>query len=140
MMVRVEVVERKLEALANYLDELRALRPADLQEYQTELAGRRAIERLLQLVVEVATDINTHLAAESGQVPDDYFESFWSASRLGAIDDDLARALAPLAGLRNRLVHEYEALDDGQVFASVDMALGMFPVYIRQVLAFLERR
>lgn len=138
-MVRVEVVERKLEALANYLDELRALRPTDLQEYQADLARRRAIERLLQLVVEVATDINTHLAAESGQVPDDYFESFWSAASLGAIDDNLARTLAPSAGLRNRLVHEYEALDDAQVFASIDMALDLFPVYIRQVLGFLER-
>lgn len=139
-MVRAEVVERKLEALANYLDELRALRPTDLQEYQADLARRRAIERLLQLVVEVATDINTHLAAESGQVPDDYFESFWSAARLGAIDDDLARRLAPSAGLRNRLVHEYEVLDDAQVFASIDMALDLFPVYIRQILGFLERR
>lgn len=139
-MVRVELVERKLEALANYLDELRTLRPTDLQEYQTDLARRRAIERLLQLVVEVATDINTHLAAESGQVPDDYFESFWNAARLGAIDDKLARALAPSAGLRNRLVHEYEALDDGQVFASIDRALRLFPVYIRQILTFLERR
>ena len=140
LMVRVEVVERKLEALADYLAELRALRPADLREYQPDLTRGRAIERLLQLVVEVATDINTHLAAESGQVPDNYFQSFWSVARLGAIDEDLARALAPSAGLRDRLVHQYEALDDGQVFASIHMALGLFPVYTREILAFLERR
>ena len=139
-MVRAELVERKLEAMANYLDELRALRPSDLQEYRKDLPRRRAVERLLQLIVEVATDINTHLAAESGEVPDDYFESFWSAARLGAIDAELARVLAPSAGLRNRLVHEYETLDDGQVFASIDMALGLFPTYIRQILAFLETR
>ncbi len=95
-MVRAEVVERKLAAMANYLDELRALRPSDLQEYQKDLPRRRAVERLLQLIVEVATDINTHLAAESGEVPDDYFESFWSAARLGAIDDELARATRAL--------------------------------------------
>ena len=88
----------------------------------------------------VERKLEAHLAAESGQVPDDYFESFWNAARLGAIDDKLARALAPSARLRNRLVHEYEALDDGQVFASIDRALRLFPVYIRQILTFLERR
>lgn len=43
-MVRVEVVERKLEALANYLDELRTLRPTELQECRADLARRRAVE------------------------------------------------------------------------------------------------
>lgn len=39
-----------------------------------------------------------------------------------AIPMDLAERLAPSAGLRNRLVHEYDRLDHSMVLAAVAMA------------------
>jgi uncharacterized protein YutE (UPF0331/DUF86 family) len=138
-MVRRLVVERKLQALSGYLEELQGVFAEDLVAYEADPVRRRAAERLLQLVVEVAVDVNTHVAAELGQIPEDSHHSFVLAGELGLIRPDLATALAPSAGLRNRLVPEYEALDDRLVHAAVGAALRDYPDYLRQVMEFLER-
>jgi uncharacterized protein YutE (UPF0331/DUF86 family) len=49
------------------------------------------------------------------------------------LPQDLAVALAPSAGLRNRLVHEYEAIDDTIVIAAVPQAQDLYPQYIAAV-------
>ena len=50
-----------------------------------------------------------------------------------------AGALAPSAGLRNRLVHEYETIDDAKVLASVDVLLQLYPRYIQAVESYLTK-
>ncbi len=47
---------------------------------------------------------------------------------------------APSAGLRNRLVHEYEDINPHIVFQSIRMALEIYPEYIQQVQIYLERQ
>ena len=65
--------------------------------------------RLLQEAIEAALDINAHLIAEQGApVPEDYYGGFLAIGTLGVIHETLARELAPSAGLRNRLVQEYD--------------------------------
>lgn len=72
--------------------------------------------------------------AELGHtVPDDYFGGFTKLGDLGVLPAELARALAPSAGLRNRLVHEYDAIDDGKVLAAVGTTLDLYPRYIRAI-------
>jgi uncharacterized protein YutE (UPF0331/DUF86 family) len=132
------VVERKLQALRGYLDELAAVVPSSRQEYLDDALRRRAAERLLQLVIEVAVDINAHVGAESGVVPDDGYHSFLVAADVGLLPSDLAHRLAPSAGLRNRLVHEYEAVDDTLVFSALEQARVDYPAYLRAVLTYLS--
>ncbi len=65
--------------------------------------------------------------------PDDYYQSFIRAGELAAISADLAQKLAPSAGLRNRLVHEYDMLEHSLVLAAVRMAEESYPHYVKQV-------
>ena len=51
----------------------------------------------------------------------------------------MAGALAPSAGLRNRLVHEYETIDDAEVLASVGALLQLYPRYIQAVESHLAK-
>jgi uncharacterized protein YutE (UPF0331/DUF86 family) len=46
--------------------------------------------------------------------------------RLGFVSEELARDLVPAAGLRNRLVHEYDAIDDTVVLGAVARARQLF--------------
>lgn len=57
---------------------------------------------------------------------------------LGVLPQDLAVALAPSAGLHNRLVHEYEAIDDAIVIAAVRQAQDLYPQCIAAVERHLE--
>ena len=57
----------------------------------------------------------------------------------GILSPELARRLAPSAGLRNRLVHEYDALDDDRVLAAIRTALELYPRYIQAIEAHLGK-
>lgn len=140
-MVRTEVVRRKLAHLARYLDELQTHRGVSLEDYLANAGVRRAIERLIQLIVEAAVDINVHVATElEGTPPADYRSSFLAAARVGLLPAELAERLAPAAGLRNALVHDYTDLDDARVHAAIPLVLEGFDGYARAVQAWLDRR
>ncbi len=134
------VVRRKLERIRENLRLLEPLARLDAAAYAADVYRRKAAEKLLQEVVEAAADVNAHLLVESGRAaPDDLYSSFLGLAELGVLDPELARRLAPSAGLRNRLIHEYEQIDDGVVLASLRQALDLYPRFIVAVLAFLPR-
>lgn len=140
-----DVVDRELARLRldRIRENLRLLEPiAQLPpaQYAEDVYRKKAAEKLLQEVVEAAADVNAHVLVESGRpAPDDLYSSFLGLAELGVLDQDLARLLAPSAGLRNRLVHEYEQIDDALVLASLREALDLYPRFIAAVLAFLPR-
>lgn len=138
-MVRQDLVRHKLAMLHRYLGELAEHREVSLDEYVQGGMRRRAVERLLQLIVEVAADVNTHLVTElEGMPPADYTDSFTAAARIGAIDAELAARLKPSGGLRNALIHEYGDIDDALVHASIPLALDGFERYIAAVNKWLD--
>lgn len=126
--------------MAQYLDELGSMQHTSLDEYLGDARTRRAVERLIQLIVDVAVDVNTHVLVDAGHpAPDDAYNSFIEAAKLGVLPLELARAIAPSAGERNIIVHEYEEIDNVTVFESIDDTLGLYRKYIGSVLEYLER-
>lgn len=135
------IVRRKLQLITSTLRLLEPLRGVAPGAYSADPMLRDATERRLQKIVEAAVDINTHLLVETGRpTPDDMHASFTALGELGAIDPALATALAPSAGLRNRLVHGYDRIDDAKVLAAVGEALAQFPRYVAAVERFLAGR
>ncbi len=62
-------------------------------------------------------DINDHLLTESGHPPPtDYYASFLQLGTLGVLEATFAPRIAASAGLRNRIVHEYDELNPDRVF------------------------
>jgi uncharacterized protein YutE (UPF0331/DUF86 family) len=138
--VDAALVRRKLARIAASLDALGPLAQLTLSEYRARLYERKAAERLLHEGIEAALDVNAHLIAEMGaEVPDDYCVGFVVLGDLGVLLRELAHSLAPSAGLRKRLVHEYESLDDAKVKASIDALLGQYPSYVLAVESYLIR-
>ena len=128
------IVRRKLGHLMTSLDLLRTVRTMTIVEYRADVWRRKGIERVLQEAIEGALDVNAHLIAELGiQVPDDYFGGFAKLSELGVLPSELAHALAPSAGLRNRLVHEYDQIDDAKVLTAVGSMVDLYPRYIQAI-------
>lgn len=138
--VEAALIRRKLGYITSALTALGPLGRLSITEYRQRLYERKAAERLLQEAIEAALDINAHLIAEHGAaVPEDYYGGFLALGTLHIVPEDLARRLAPSAGLRNRLVHEYEAIDDGKVLAAIATMLEIYPQFIEAIEAFLER-
>jgi uncharacterized protein YutE (UPF0331/DUF86 family) len=130
------VVRRKLGHIMTSLDLLRSIRTLPFDECRMRVWGRKGLERVLQETIEAALDVNAHMIAERGHdVPDDYFGALLRLGQLGILPEELARALVPSAGLRNRLVHEYDSIDDAKVLAAVGTTLDLYPRYIQAIEA-----
>ncbi|MDP2626969.1 MAG: DUF86 domain-containing protein [Candidatus Rokubacteria bacterium] len=138
--VDAAVIRRKLGHIIASLDGLRPIADLSLVEYRAHFYQRKAAERILQEAIEAALDINAHLIAEDGgEIPEDYYGGFVRIGRMGIVGVGLADSLAPSAGLRNRLVHEYEALDDAKVLRAIRTALEVYPRYVQAIEAHLTK-
>jgi uncharacterized protein YutE (UPF0331/DUF86 family) len=111
------------------------------EDYEKDFDRQLITERLLNLIIESAMNINSHLVVSSDQPPpESYFDSFIAAGKVGIISVELAQQLAPSAGLRNRLVHAYGDVDTAIVYRSITVALQLFPQYIKQIENYLQQR
>ena len=106
-------LSERLVELRRHLDHLRGLR--------TRVQSREDLERDLSLhndvlfslltVCQLVIDIAGDLSARRGERFEDYTHAIRNLSRDDAFPPDLVRALEPLAGFRNVLLHEYVVLD-----------------------------
>ena len=136
------IVRRKLRRIQANSDMLDAAAgKSDVASYERDGLLRRAVERLLQETTDVAVDVNNMLLRYTGAPPaEDYFSSFIDLGRQGILTTDLARELAPAAGLRNRIVHEYEDLDSSLVLRSAQQAPALFGRYVSAIEGYLGKR
>lgn len=132
------IIRRKLAVIIENLNALGPISGMTREEYIQDVYKRKATERLLQELIEAAIDINIHLIVQTGNIaPDDYYRSFIDAGRLKIIPIELAEKLAPSAGLRNRLVHEYDLIEHAIVLDAVQMAEKLYSEYVKQVEGFI---
>lgn len=123
--LHTDLVRRYLSLLGQYLEELEQVLTSDRQHFVDDFRVHRLAERQLELLVEAAAAINTEVSqAVAGIPPSDYYSSFFSLSQAGWITPATARALASVAGLRNRLVHQYEDVNQERLY---DAAVGCIP-------------
>lgn len=134
-----DVLVRRLRLIDEALSQLEALRGVGADRLQREPLTRAAAERLLQVVVDLAIDVNAHVVVGLGNAaPETGRRSFEAVAAAGVIEVDLADAMAPAAGMRNVLVHRYIEIDVDVVAASIDSLLDLGPRYTAQVAAFLR--
>ncbi len=130
-MVNKEILHRKLKKLNGYLKEIESFQNISFEEYMEDFQNRRTVERLIQLIVDVAVDINSHTLVDEGHMPpDDAFDSFIQVGKKGILDKKFAEEIAPSTGERNIIIHEYEKIDDGIVYNSIKETLFMYKRYI----------
>lgn len=133
-MIDRALITRKLTLIAKDLKAIERLARLSFEAYladpQIEIVAERYLERIIGRMI----DINYHLVTEQGQAPPaDYFSSFVELGRLGVLKPDAARALAQAAGLRNRLVHEYDVIDERKVYEGLRQAVRDVPAYLRAI-------
>jgi uncharacterized protein YutE (UPF0331/DUF86 family) len=134
MTIDPDLVTRKLLLVAADLDALRSISARGVDAYLRSRVDQACVERYLERAIGRMIDVNYHVITGSGQPPpSDYHASFLRLADLGVLDPAFAREIARAAGLRNRLVHEYEELDPAKVFAALADALRDIPRYLERV-------
>ncbi len=129
-----DLVESKLARLAQYLVELSDVLQTSESEFVTDFRLHRTAERSLELMVESAASINTEVAQAVAKIPpSDYYSSFFSIASAGWVDREVATRLATMAGLRNRLVHQYEDVDLKKLYGALKRSLPDWQAYLGSV-------
>lgn len=138
-MIETSLIRRKLSRLNMYLEKLKPILEHTYDEYLKDPYFKYTAERLIQLIVECASDINNHVVVEKNKrPPEDYTSSFTKAAEVGLISYELANQIKGSAGMRNILVHEYMDIDDEKVYKTLPVAIKDYKEYIKQVDIYID--
>ena len=138
-----ELIQRKVKLIQEDLSRLEPMAEYSFDQVAKDLMKYDAVERRLERIVTRAIDVNRHVIAELGKGSESartYEDTFLRLADLGIYPDKFAREIAPSAGLRNVLVHEYDEVDPKLVFQSVGKALFQYAKYCEYLLKLIKKR
>jgi uncharacterized protein YutE (UPF0331/DUF86 family) len=130
-------IEKRLDELVERLARLESLKEKKRTEFDADPYLRDIVERNLEISAQCCIDIcHRIIVLENARKPVDYYEAFLIMSELGVLPAEFARHLAPLAGFRNILIHEYLGIDWDHVYQHLQNLgdLVKFADYIRHWL------
>jgi uncharacterized protein YutE (UPF0331/DUF86 family) len=126
-----EVIYRKKELLIKYIEDLKTYENYSYEEF---LKDHYSVERILELLVAVSSDIVFHLISQKEEeMPTTYRTAFLRAGELDLISNDLALKLAEAAGMRNILIHGYEEIDFHIIYKSIKQAIHDFSWFLIEI-------
>jgi uncharacterized protein YutE (UPF0331/DUF86 family) len=132
------LLRRHLLALDQALSRLERRAGLSLDAYLADPELQWAVERGLLVCAQNVLDIASHLGASGGLDSADYTSSIDGLAQLGVVPAPFARALRPLAGFRNVLVHAYLTVDPERVHQVLTQELAQLRVFARHVEDFLS--
>lgn len=113
-------IERRLDELSERLARLRPLQSKRRTDFDEDPYLRDIVERNLEVAAQCCIDIcHRIIALENALKPQDYYEAILRVGELGVLPSDFARHLAPIAGFRNILIHEYLIINWDEVYQSL---------------------
>ena len=140
MAVNSPLVERKITLILADLPRVAELAAMGIETYLCDARNEALAERYLERIIGRAIDINYHLVTETlGTTPKDYADSFFQLVPAGVLDREGSLTFARLAGLRNRITHDYNGIDERIIHESLGRVAADLPTYLRAVNTFLAR-
>jgi uncharacterized protein YutE (UPF0331/DUF86 family) len=136
MIAAAPIRERLLEIDANarLLAELRA---TPVEAFVREPKIHKLAERCFQVAIECMIDVADHLIAEHGWPrPESARDALLTLGTQGVLPVRFAERIAPMAGLRNLLVHGYLVLDRRQLHGHLSRVED-FSEFIRHIERYL---
>lgn len=130
-------INKKLNTLREYLMELKPYITLDTNDIIGNNEKVRTMERMFQLVVDEAIDINSFIAFQiANTVPESYRSSFVVLVETKMLDQELVDTLSDSARLRNQIVHDYEKI---QKRDSIEAIKNFYPKYEKYLSILIEK-
>ena len=135
---QTDTIRKRLVSLRRILGELEKYRDSDAKELRSELSQMYAVFFMLQQVIDLATDINQHIAATTLNVADSSSRrGFEDLIRAGILPADLEQDFYKSAALRNVITHQYVEVDLGIVSNSIPRVLDVYTHYVKSISRWL---
>ena len=139
-MIDKDFVKSKIFLIKSYYEELEYILSFSDTEIKKDFIKLRAIERIIQLIVDEVIDINNHfIRYGSFKIPESFQSSFLVLAENNILPESFAKKIAPVVGLRNRLVHRYEKIDLDLLLSLVRKNKEDFIEYVKYIFQFIEK-
>jgi uncharacterized protein YutE (UPF0331/DUF86 family) len=140
-MINKMLITNKLADIQAYYLELSEVLKSDFNDILGNNLKLRSTERLFQLIVDTAIDINTHIISEMNlTVPDDYQSTFISLGENKILPMDFANKIAPSVGLRNLIVHKYGRTDLIRMIIEIKSEIDQYAQFMKHIKKFLDSK
>ncbi len=135
------LITRKITFINRDLKMLSKLSRLPFEEYLKKFEYEALAERYLERIIGRMVDINYHVLAKAeSHSPTDLYNSFLDMGKMGYLDKNFSVKLASSAGLRNRLTHEYDEIDEKKVYQAMKASLKDVPKYLLQIDKLLGKK
>ena len=131
-MVGNGVIVAKLAIIEEYLKKLQEYFPVSLEQFKSDWGLQKIIERSLQVMIEVMTDIAERIIAQKGITPQKTAaDSLKKLKELGIIQS--YDAYSKMVRFRNLVVHQYDSIELGILYSIVQNNLDDFKKFIDEI-------
>lgn len=132
------VVADKVALVRRMLDGIGTLPLGSLADFTADPRMVAAADSYLRRTLEALLDLARHVLAKGfGRAPAEYAEVARQLGEVGVIDVALAARLGIMARYRNRMVHFYDEISDGELFTIVTGELGDVELVIAAITEWL---
>ncbi len=138
-MIDKTLITTKLKDIKTYLMEIEPILEFPIHAIIKDYLKLRTLERDFQLIVDAMIEINTHLISRLHlAVSDDYQSTFETLGENNVIPADFALKIAPVVGLRNKVVHKYGQVDKKQMIEELKAGSEDFKDFIRVINEYIQ--
>ena len=139
-MIDKKLIKTKISSIQNNLEQLKRFENLSFDEVVENYDTHKIVERIIELLINEAIDINQHFISESklNKLSFDFKESFLLLEKLNVYPKSFAQEISLSVGLRNILVHQYNRLDEKIFYTSIKDCLKQYSQYCRYILKFLS--
>ncbi len=139
-MIDKELIKNKMADVQGYFKELQPILKEESRDIIENNLKLHTVERLFQLIVDTAIDINTHIIAESGfNIPNDYQSTFIVLGENKILPVHFALKIAPSVGLRNLIIHRYGRVDFKRMIDDIKNEISDYLEYLKFIDSFLKK-
>lgn len=141
MPIDQETIKDKLIMISEYITEMGPFLACSNEEIVDDKSKLRSVERLLQLIVDEAIDINSHFIAELNlESPREYRGTFITIGKNGILPVEFAQKISESVGLRNGIVHQYEKIETGRMLNDIRDNISDYVEYVKFISDFIGKK
>lgn len=136
--LNIKQIEDRLGFIIRSIARLKRLSRLDEQDFLKE-DNPAIAESYLRRSLEAMFDIGRHIIAKTaGKGIVEYKEIARALGQEGVVTKDQSEKLILMAGYRNRLVHFYHEISDGELYTILNNNLSDVEAFVKEVKRFIE--
>jgi uncharacterized protein YutE (UPF0331/DUF86 family) len=134
------LVKQRLAFICESLEELKLLAQMPKEEFLKK-RNAAAAESFLRRSLEAIFDIGRHILAKQGQINMalEYKGIARGLYEKGIVSRILGEKLLQMAGYRNRLVHLYHQISEGELYEIINHSLEDIELFKEEIMQFIHR-